>query len=164
MSNADIPRLLQEEAELAEKERHVERSYVRPRAPESPSQVYSLRIPVERLEQLRQLAAARDEAPTTMMRRWVLERLDRELARAIRREPAARFDELFDQQSVRALESIFEAAAASRDYVVRDSLTEKVKELHRQLYATLESFAEMGSIRQVADKQDDEERQERPAS
>lgn len=156
MSSPDIPRLLEETAELAEKERDAERSYVRPRAPESPSQVYSLRIPVERLEQLRQLAEARNEAPTTMMRRWVLERLDRELARAVRREPVARFDELFDPRSVHELEDLLESMAASREYVVRDSLTEKLKELHTQLYATLEAFVEIASGRPLSYKQDEE--------
>ncbi|HWL37458.1 MAG TPA: hypothetical protein VNQ77_14835 [Frankiaceae bacterium] len=39
------------------------------------SQVYSIRIPVDRLEDLRALAAARGEAPTALMREWVLERL-----------------------------------------------------------------------------------------
>jgi hypothetical protein len=43
-----------------------------------PSQVYSIRIPVERLESLRQLAAERDVAPTALMRSWVLERLEQE--------------------------------------------------------------------------------------
>ena len=42
------------------------------------SQVYSVRVPVDRLEDLRQLAAARGEAPTALMRQWVLERLDEE--------------------------------------------------------------------------------------
>jgi chemotaxis protein histidine kinase CheA len=44
------------------------------------SQVYSIRIPVNRLEQLRQLAAERAVAPTALMRQFVLERLDREAA------------------------------------------------------------------------------------
>lgn len=50
------------------------------------SQVYSVRIPVDRLEDLRQLAVARNEAPTALMRRWVLERLD---AETLGTDPAA---------------------------------------------------------------------------
>lgn len=43
-----------------------------------PSQVYSVRVPVERLEQLRRLAAQRGVAPTALLRQFVLERLDQE--------------------------------------------------------------------------------------
>lgn len=43
-----------------------------------PSQVYSVRIPVDRLEQLRRLAEDRGVAPTVLMRQFVLERLDLE--------------------------------------------------------------------------------------
>lgn len=45
-----------------------------------PSQVYSVRVPVERLEQLRRLAAQRGVAPTALLRQFVLERLDQESA------------------------------------------------------------------------------------
>lgn len=44
------------------------------------SQVYSVRIPVARLAQLRQLADERGVAPTALLRQFVLERLDRETA------------------------------------------------------------------------------------
>ena len=50
------------------------------RPPRDPSQVYSVRIPVDRLEDLRRLAAERGAAPTGLMRQWVLERLDLEQA------------------------------------------------------------------------------------
>jgi len=40
--------------------------------------VYSLRIPVDRLEQLRRLAAEKHMTPSALMRAWVLERLDAE--------------------------------------------------------------------------------------
>jgi predicted DNA-binding protein len=43
------------------------------------SQVYSIRVPVERLEQLRNLAKERTVAPTVMLREWVLTRLDSEI-------------------------------------------------------------------------------------
>lgn len=44
------------------------------------SQVYSVRIPVERLEQLRRLAEDRRVRPTALLRQFVLERLDQETA------------------------------------------------------------------------------------
>lgn len=50
------------------------------RQPVEPSQVYSLRIPVERLAELRRLADERGVAPTALLRQFVLERLDRETA------------------------------------------------------------------------------------
>lgn len=142
MSESDVARLLDEEAELAEKHRDVERSYVRARPAASPSQVYSLRIPVERLEQLRNLAERHHEAPTAMMRRWVLERLERELARAVRREPPVRSDELVDPETITGLKQLLEHIAATSERPVDDTLTDSLRKLHRQLYATLEAFAE----------------------
>ncbi len=50
--------------------------YRRPRPPKEPSQVYSVRIPVERLEQLRQAAERRRVTPSALLREWVVERLD----------------------------------------------------------------------------------------
>lgn len=44
----------------------------------SPSQVYSVRIPVDRLEELRRVAEARGLAPSALLRSWFIERLDRE--------------------------------------------------------------------------------------
>jgi hypothetical protein len=41
-----------------------------------PSQVYAVRIPVSRLNELRQLADALGEAPTALIRQWVIEKLD----------------------------------------------------------------------------------------
>jgi chemotaxis protein histidine kinase CheA len=42
----------------------------------SPAAVYSVRIPVERIDELRQLAAERGVAPTVLIRTWVLAQLD----------------------------------------------------------------------------------------
>jgi hypothetical protein len=42
----------------------------------SPAAVYSVRIPVDRIEELRQLAAERGVAPTALIRTWVLAQLD----------------------------------------------------------------------------------------
>lgn len=50
------------------------------------SQVYSIRVPVERLEQVRRLANERGIPPTAMLRQWVLMQLDAELGAEI---PAA---------------------------------------------------------------------------
>jgi hypothetical protein len=43
------------------------------------SQVYSVRIPTSRLEELRKLANRLGEPPSALLRRWALERLDEEL-------------------------------------------------------------------------------------
>lgn len=50
-----------------------------------PSQVYAIRIPATRLSEIRWLADTRKEQPTALLREWVLERLDDELAHAGRR-------------------------------------------------------------------------------
>lgn len=43
---------------------------------EDPSQVYAVRIPVSRLKELRQFADGVGEAPSALIRRWIVERLD----------------------------------------------------------------------------------------
>jgi len=51
--------------------------WMRHREPaKSPTAVYSVRIPVDRIEELRQLAAERDVQPTALIRTWVLAQLD----------------------------------------------------------------------------------------
>lgn len=55
--------------------------FFKPRPPKQPSQVYSIRVPVERLEQLRKLAEERHVAPSALIREWVIERLDAEIGR-----------------------------------------------------------------------------------
>ena len=55
--------------------------FFKPRPPKQPSQVYSIRVPVERLEQLRKLAEQRHVAPSALIREWVIERLDSEIGR-----------------------------------------------------------------------------------
>ena len=42
-----------------------------------PSQVYAVRIPVSRLRELRQVADQLGIPPTTLIREWVIERLDK---------------------------------------------------------------------------------------
>lgn len=80
MTEKDIAELLANEAEAAESNEDAEegRRYRRPPPPSQGSQVYSVRIPVERLEQLRAFAAKLGSRPTALMRQWVLERLDQE--------------------------------------------------------------------------------------
>ena len=48
------------------------------RPSQDPAQVYSVRIPVSRLEQLRSLAAERGVAPSVLLRQFALERLEEE--------------------------------------------------------------------------------------
>jgi hypothetical protein len=45
-----------------------------------PSQVYAIRMPVSRLTAIRRLADHRKEQPTALLREWILDRLDREIA------------------------------------------------------------------------------------
>lgn len=73
-----------EEAEVAAEAREADGSTetggqrARAQAGEA-SQVYSVRIPVDRLEQLRRLADERGVRPTVLLRQFVLDRLAREL-------------------------------------------------------------------------------------
>lgn len=53
---------------------------VRPRTVKNPTIVYSIRIPLARVDELRRMAAGAGMDPSAMVRSWVLERLDRELA------------------------------------------------------------------------------------
>lgn len=41
-----------------------------------PAQVYSVRIPVDRIDQLRSVAANEHTTPSALIRAWVVERLD----------------------------------------------------------------------------------------
>lgn len=77
----DVKTTLAEEAELFEKHKDDSREagdYRRPPSPRGPAQVYSVRIPVDRLAELKTLADSNNVAPSTMIRDWVLERLDSE--------------------------------------------------------------------------------------
>jgi uncharacterized protein YdiU (UPF0061 family) len=83
----DVSKLLAEEAAAAEAAAHVETPMVRNRVKaKEPSQVYSLRIPMARLEELRQRAEQQHVAPTVLMRRWILDRLDEEAEQGSRLE------------------------------------------------------------------------------
>lgn len=82
MEKRNVADMLAEEADHAEQHRDDELAprYRRAPAPRELAQVYSLRIPVERLEQLRRLAADKHVTPSALMRAWVLDRLDTEAA------------------------------------------------------------------------------------
>ncbi len=62
------------EAEHAEATREADLPYQRRRT--GGQAVYGLRLPVERIEQLRRLAAARGVEPSVLARNWVIEHLD----------------------------------------------------------------------------------------
>jgi hypothetical protein len=80
--------MLEDEAaeaeEIADAEERGERESKpgqRPRSPQGASQVYSLRLPADAISQLRAMAERMDEAPTALLRRFVLERLADEARR-----------------------------------------------------------------------------------
>jgi hypothetical protein len=75
----NIADLLAAEAEAAEQLRNEDdlgSTYVPRHPPRDPAQVYSVRIPVGRLEQLRTRALKEGVAPSALIRQWVIERLD----------------------------------------------------------------------------------------
>jgi hypothetical protein len=82
MSEKELATILREEAELAEKEVDSDTDVWVPtrRRAKDPSMVYSVRIPVARVEELRRVAAGAGMDPSAMVRQWVLERLDAEAA------------------------------------------------------------------------------------
>ena len=75
----NIADLLAAEAEAADQLRDEDDlgpTYAPRHPPRDPSQVYSVRIPAGRLEQLRQRATEEGIAPSALIRQWVIERLD----------------------------------------------------------------------------------------
>lgn len=79
MSDTDLDRTLRalaEEAELAREDTVPPTARRKTRRAKDPSQVYSVRIPVDRLEQLRRVAAARGSAPSALIRELVVAFLD----------------------------------------------------------------------------------------
>jgi hypothetical protein len=75
--------VLAREGELAEQaENQAGGPYVRSRRrTKDPAQVYSLRVPADRLDLVRQLAEQENTTQAALLRKWVLERLDQELLR-----------------------------------------------------------------------------------
>jgi hypothetical protein len=70
--------------EAAEAEAHQEEAPIGMQRASAPgrtvSHVYTVRMPLDRLAELRALAEKAGEQPSALMRRWVLERLDTERA------------------------------------------------------------------------------------
>lgn len=89
MNETDISRMLEQEAERfeREKDKSASRTYVTPRPAIEPSQVYSVRLPVSRLEELRTLAAREGKQPSSMIRDWILQRLEVELSQETKPNP-----------------------------------------------------------------------------
>ena len=78
MSTPKIDEILAAEAEASEAGRDLDATYVRNHhRPKQPSQLYSVRLPVERIEELRVLAEKREMTPSALMRRIVIDGLDR---------------------------------------------------------------------------------------
>ena len=77
MADKEILDRIAAAVEDAEATHDEELDWTRHREPaKTPTAVYSIRIPVERIEELRQLAAERGVAPTALIRTWVLAQLD----------------------------------------------------------------------------------------
>jgi hypothetical protein len=75
----EAERIDREEIGLTDEEAEGRWVFVPARPPKEPSQIYSLRLPVSVVEQIRILAASRGEAATALLREWVLGHLDEEL-------------------------------------------------------------------------------------
>lgn len=79
MSDPDLDqtlRVLAEEAELGREDTVPPTARRKTRRAKDPSQVYSVRIPVDQLEQLRRAAAMRGSAPSALIRELVVAFLD----------------------------------------------------------------------------------------
>lgn len=122
--NEDIRAMLAREADeaeaLAEAEDRGEiipRPGQRARQPKDASQVYSLRLPADAIAQLKALGQQLDEAPTALLRRFVVERLALEASRAQREvDPlAAAVEELLPLLRARLTEAGAQAIQTPRE-------------------------------------------------
>lgn len=77
----EAERIERQEIQITDEQAEGRWVFVRPRPPKEPSQVYSVRLPATVVEELRVLASAKGEAPTALIREWVLDRMEEELAR-----------------------------------------------------------------------------------
>jgi hypothetical protein len=75
----EAERIEREEIQIEDEEAEGRWVFVRPHPAKQPSQVYSVRLPATLVEELRVLASAKGEAPTALIREWVLDRMEREL-------------------------------------------------------------------------------------
>jgi hypothetical protein len=86
----NIQGILAEVAEQAEQTRDkVTKMHRSKRPPTDASQVYSIRIPVSRLGAIRRIATRYGIPPTSMLRSWILQRLDLEEQSAPMSQPGA---------------------------------------------------------------------------
>ncbi len=76
----EAERIERDEIQIPDDEAEGRWVFVRPR-PAMASQVYSIRLPVTVVDDLRALASAKGEAPTALIREWVLDRMGSELDR-----------------------------------------------------------------------------------
>lgn len=77
MADEELVNRIAAAVEDAEATSDEELGWIRHREPtKNPTAVYSVRIPVDRIEELRQLAADRGVQPTALIRAWVLAQLD----------------------------------------------------------------------------------------
>jgi hypothetical protein len=119
------------------------------------TQVYSVRIPVDHLEDLRQLAGQLDIPPSVLLRRWVIERLGQEL----RGEPAAKSLGLNKAEIVDAISEASKAAIveALQDAARTRTATEMlrpgrkpVEEASRERYLDPSGPVRLGATRRLA--------------
>ena len=114
----DTPEILAAVTQRSEKNRDKEVRYVRVGRPPKPvaerGQVYSIRIPVGRLEQLRLLADAEDKQPAVLARDWILERLEEESGVQPARLDAARAKHAARQASAPRPRLVARKAAAKK--------------------------------------------------
>ena len=68
-----------DEAEAMEKEEEREAVYRRPQRPRDPAQVYSVRVPADRLEQLREMAQRDGLSTSALVRHLVIDGIERRL-------------------------------------------------------------------------------------
>jgi hypothetical protein len=73
-----IARLEAQEEEFDATGAEDDRSYTRARTAVEPSQVYSVRVPTQLLQDLRQAAERRAMTPSALMRQWVIDKLAEE--------------------------------------------------------------------------------------
>jgi hypothetical protein len=86
----NIQGILAEVAEQAEQTRDkATKMHRSKRPPTDASQVYSIRIPVSRLGAIRRMATRYGIPPTSMLRSWILQRLDLEEQSAPMSQPGA---------------------------------------------------------------------------
>jgi hypothetical protein len=101
--------------------------------------VYSIRVPVERLEQVRRLASERNIAPTTMLRQWVLTQLDAELGIQASGSPPHRADNAPGKRDPRGTARQRQDSGAER----LEAATTALVEVAANLTKTLTIFADV---------------------